>query len=61
VSSRRCARWGSTSTTSPTPSFIVIASGWAPPISPSPAVRTNLPLSEAPGPKWVSAAAASVS
>jgi hypothetical protein len=40
-------RAGSTSTHSATPSFIVIASGWAPPIPPSPAVRVSVPSQRA--------------
>ncbi len=43
VASRRSRCSGSTSTHSATPSFIVTASGCAPPIPPSPAVSTILP------------------
>ena len=45
---RRAMRSGSTSTHSATPPFIVIASGWAPPIPPSPAVTVIVPASEPP-------------
>ena len=49
-----------------TPSFIVTASGWAPPMPPSPAVRVMVPASEPPAPVIVpvvsfSATAANVS
>ena len=37
-------RSGSTSTINDTPSFIVTAKGWAPPIPPSPAVSVSLPF-----------------
>ena len=43
-------RCGSTSTTSATPSFIVTASGCAPPMPPRPAVTVSRPASEPP--KW---------
>ncbi len=36
-------RVGSASTQRATPSFMVTASGWAPPIPPSPAVRVIVP------------------
>ena len=45
---RRWARAASTSTQRATPSFIVIASGWAPPMPPSPAVSVIVPASEPP-------------
>jgi hypothetical protein len=48
VSIRRSMRCRSTSTQSAQPSFIVTASGCAPPIPPSPAVTTSLPRSEPP-------------
>ena len=56
---RRSMRRRSTSTQSAQPPFIVTASGWAPPIPPSPAVSTRRPASEPP--KWALAAAAKVS
>ncbi len=37
-------RAGSTSTIRATPSFMVTASGWAPPMPPRPAVRVRVPL-----------------
>ena len=43
MSSRRRARASSTSIARQTPSFIVTASGWAPPIPPRPAVRVDRP------------------
>ena len=43
MSSRRRARASSTSIARQTPSFIVTASGWAPPIPPRPAVSTTRP------------------
>ena len=57
--SRRSARVGSISTTSATPPFIVMASGCAPPMPPSPAVTTRRP-SRVPS-KCVLATAANVS
>jgi hypothetical protein len=56
---RRSIRCRSTSTHSAQPSFIVTASGWAPPIPPSPAVTTRRPLSVPP--KRCRAIAANVS
>jgi hypothetical protein len=53
------SKYGFTSNTKATPSFIVTASGCAPPISPKPAVTTSLPLSEPP--KCCFATAANVS
>src|SRR2546426_827309 len=41
-------RPGSTSTATHTPSIIVAASGWAPPMPPSPPVRTMRPRSDPP-------------
>src|ERR687898_461727 len=41
---RRSMRSGSTSTQRATPSFMVTARGWAPPIPPSPAVRQMRPF-----------------
>ena len=49
----------STSATSATPSFIVMASGWAPPMPPRPAVTVMRPRSDPP--KCSFATAASVS
>jgi hypothetical protein len=43
---RRSMRSRSTSTHSAAPPFIVIASGWAPPIPPRPAVTTSRPASD---------------
>ncbi len=43
---RRRMRSRSTSTHSATPSFIVTASGWAPPIPPRPAVSVIVPASD---------------
>ena len=40
---RRAMRDGSTSTQIATPSFMVTASGWAPPMPPRPAVRVMVP------------------
>ena len=48
MSSRRRARASSTSMAMHTPSFIVTASGWAPPIPPRPAVRVTVPRSVPP-------------
>ncbi len=45
---RRSMRWRSTSTHSAQPSFIVTASGCAPPMPPSPAVTTSRPRSVPP-------------
>ena len=45
---RRSIRVGSTSTQSATPSFIVTASGCAPPMPPSPAVSEIVPASVPP-------------
>ena len=45
---RRSMRAGSTSTQSATPSFIVTASGWAPPMPPNPAVSVTVPFSVPP-------------
>ena len=56
---RRRAWAGSTSMSSATPSFMVTASGWAPPIPPRPAVRVIVPLSVPP--KRLAAIAAKVS
>ena len=42
---RREMRDWSTSTHTHTPSFIVTASGWAPPMPPSPAVNVMVPAS----------------
>ena len=56
---RRAIRAGSTSTTSATPSFMVTASGWAPPMPPSPAVSVRRPRRVPP--KCRRARAASVS
>ena len=56
---RRSMRTGSTSTQSATPSFIVTASGCAPPIPPSPPVSVIVPFSELP--KYWCAHSASVS
>ena len=47
MSSRRRARASSTSIARQTPSFIVTASGWAPPIPPSPAVSDEPPAQRA--------------
>ena len=55
---RRSTRAGSTSTHSATPPFMVTASGWAPPIPPSPPVSTTRPRNDPP--KWASATAANV-
>ncbi len=41
-------REASHSTQIATPSFMVTASGWAPPMPPSPAVRVMVPASEPP-------------
>ena len=43
VARRRAIRCGSTSTTSAAAPFIAAASGWAPPMPPSPAVTTSRP------------------
>ena len=43
MSRRRRARASSTSMTIATPSFMVTASGWAPPMPPRPAVRVTVP------------------
>jgi hypothetical protein len=59
VSRRRWMCSGSTSMQRATPSFMVIASGWAPPMPPRPAVRHTLPLRVPP--KLCSARAAKVS
>ena len=59
VSMRRLMREASHSTQSATPPFIVTASGCAPPIPPSPAVRVKVPRSESP--KRLRAMAAKVS
>ena len=56
---RRSIRAGSTSTHNTTPSFIVTASGWAPPMPPRPAVSVIVPASEPPN--RFSAIAANVS
>ena len=56
---RRVIRVWSTSTQIATPSFIVTASGWAPPMPPSPAVSVIVPASVPP--KRLSATAANVS
>ena len=48
VSRRLSILCGSHSTTMATPSFMVTARGWAPPMPPSPAVRVSVPLSEPP-------------
>ncbi len=45
---RRSSRVSSTSTTSATPSFIVTASGCAPPMPPAPPVSVSVPASEPP-------------
>ena len=52
-------REGSHSTTRATPPFMVIASGWAPPMPPSPAVTVSVPASDPP--KRCDATAAKVS
>ncbi len=52
-------RDGSTSTQRATPSFMVTASGWAPPMPPSPAVRVMVPARVPP--KRFAATAAKVS
>jgi hypothetical protein len=59
VSRRLSIRRESTSATMATPSFMVTASGWAPPMPPSPALTVRVPLSEPP--KCFFAAAARVS
>ena len=56
---RRVIRDWSTSTQIATPSFIVTARGWAPPMPPSPAVSVIVPASVPP--KRLSATAANVS
>ena len=56
---RRSIRCRSTSTHSAQPSFMVTASGCAPPIPPSPAVTTSRPFSVPP--KRLRATAANVS
>ncbi len=56
---RRAIREGSHSTTTATPSFMVTASGWAPPIPPSPAVRVIVPARVPPN--FFAATAANVS
>ncbi len=48
MSSRRRARSGSTSMQMATPSFMVTASGWAPPMPPRPAVSVTRPRSVPP-------------
>ncbi len=48
VSSRLCILSLSTSAIMATPSFMVTAKGWAPPIPPRPAVKTNFPLRDPP-------------
>jgi hypothetical protein len=58
---RRVIRDWSHSTQSTTPSFIVTASGWAPPIPPSPAVSVIVPRSEPSGRARDRATAAKVS
>ncbi len=45
---RRSIRLESHSTTIATPSFMVTASGWAPPMPPSPAVSVMVPASVPP-------------
>ena len=45
---RRAMREGSQSMQMATPSFIVTASGWAPPMPPRPAVRVMVPASVPP-------------
>jgi len=59
VSTRRRARASSTSATRHTPPFMVMASGWAPPMPPSPAVSTRRPARLPP--KWRPAHSAKVS
>ena len=56
---RRVIRAWSTSTQRQTPSFIVTASGWAPPMPPRPAVSVIVPASVPPN--RLSATAANVS
>ena len=56
---RRSMARGSQSTQITTPPFMVTASGWAPPMPPSPAVRVMVPASEPP--KCFSPTAANVS
>ena len=56
---RRVMRDWSHSTQMTTPPFMVTASGWAPPMPPSPAVRVIVPLSVPP--KRLAAIAAKVS
>ena len=45
---RRSMRAGSHSTQIATPSFMVTASGWAPPMPPRPAVSVMVPASDPP-------------
>lgn len=56
---RRSMARGSQSTQSTTPSFMVTASGWAPPMPPSPAVSVIVPARVPP--KRLAATAAKVS
>ena len=56
---RRAIRDGSQSMTMATPPFMVTASGWAPPMPPSPAVSVIVPASDPPN--RLAATAANVS
>ncbi len=56
---RRSMARGSQSTQIATPSFMVTASGWAPPMPPRPAVSVMVPASDPPN--FLAATAAKVS